>query len=250
MQRVGSSSRPVAHNSDVDFDQVPSPRASPSFASRRALANANASRTRTSIPSRLSYSTVAQDDDVESDIDPGPPNYDYGGSYGDDMDLDSPPPPASRTPRKGQTPRRTSFANLDQEADVQDEGQLGEQTDYGRSPSAKALGKQRMVYENQYEEMEPDIAQGLNDVEEEPIEEEADQPAPVQRKGKKGKEDKASKNSRKENDGAPRGRPRGKKVVLREGMFHCQLPVYAVPQVLPAVYSHSGRPECRRLASQ
>lgn len=193
---------------------------------------------------------MAQDDDVESDIDPGPPNYVYGGSYGDDMDLDSPPPPASRTPRKGQTPRRTSFANLDQEADVQDEGQLGEQTDYGRSPSAKALGKQRMVYENQYEEMEPDIAQGLNDVEEEPIEEEADQPAPVQRKGKKGKEDKASKNSRKENDGAPRGRPRGKKVVLREGMFHCQLPVYAVPQVLPAVYSHSGRPECRRLASQ
>ena len=68
--------------------------------------------------------------------------------------------------------------------------------------------------------MEPEIAQGLYDIEEEPMEEEPaeEEDEPVQKKGKKGKE-KASKNSRKENEGAPRGRPRTKKEPLREGMF-------------------------------
>ena len=68
-------------------------------------------------------------------MDLGAPNYDYS-HYGDDMDLDSPPPPppqGSRTPRNGQTPRRTSFANLDQEASEQeDEAQVEQETDYDR----------------------------------------------------------------------------------------------------------------------
>ncbi|KAI0748437.1 Mif2/CENP-C like-domain-containing protein [Daedaleopsis nitida] len=212
VQRVGSSSRPVAHTSDVDFDQVPSPRASPSFASRRAQANARTSRT--SIPSRLSQSMVANDDEDESDVEPGAPNFDYG-DYGDDMDLDSPPPPkGSRTPRGEQTPRRTSFTQIEQEADDQEEEAQVEEMDYDRSPSEKARGKRPMVYEDQEEEMEPEIAQGFDDIDHEPMEEDEEPPQP---KGKKkGKDDKAPKNSRKENDGVPRGRPRAKREVLRE----------------------------------
>ncbi|KAI0723819.1 Mif2/CENP-C like-domain-containing protein [Cerioporus squamosus] len=218
VQRVGSSSRPVAHMSDVDFDDVPSPRASPSFTTKRSLANGNASRT--SLPSRLSHSSVYRDDDDDSDGYAGPPMDDYG-DYGNDMDESPPPPPphGSRTPRNGQTPRRTSFAHLDQEADEQDEAQVEEEMeDYRRSPSEKARGKQPMVYQDDEQEMEPEIAQGFDNLDQQPMDEEPpeEEEAPPPKKGKRGREEKASKNSRKENDGAPRGRQRQKKVVLRE----------------------------------
>ncbi|RDX46946.1 hypothetical protein OH76DRAFT_1442600 [Lentinus brumalis] len=223
MQRIGSSSRPVAHPSDVDFDDVPSPRASPSFTSKRSQANGNASRTSLPSRSRLSHSTIYRDDDDDdSDGDAGAPDYDYG-DYGNDMDVDeSPPPPppqGSRTPRNGQTPRRTSFVHLDQEEDEHEEAQVEEEMeDYRRSPSEKARGKQPMAYQEEEQEMEPEIAQGFDDLDEQPMDEDPqeEEEAPPPKKGKKGREEKASKNSGKENDGAPRGRPRQKKVVLRE----------------------------------
>lgn len=233
MQRIGSSSRPVAHPSDVDFDDVPSPRASPSFTSKRSQANGNASRTSLPSRSRLSHSTIYRDDDDDdSDGDAGAPDYDYG-DYGNDMDVDeSPPPPppqGSRTPRNGQTPRRTSFVHLDQEEDEHEEAQVEEEMeDYRRSPSEKARGKQPMAYQEDEQEMEPEIAQGFNDLDEQPMDEDPqeEEEAPPPKKGKKGREEKASKNSGKENDGAPRGRPRQKKVVLREGT-HSKHRLYA-----------------------
>lgn len=220
VQRVGSSSRPVAHVPDVDFDDVPSPRASPSFTTKRSLANGNASRT--SLPSRLSQSAVYRDDGDDSDGVAGAPNYGYG-DYGNDMDTDdSPPPPppqGSRTPRNGQTPRRTSFSRLDQEDEREEEVVEEETGVYSRSPSEKARGKKPMVYQDDDSpmEMEPEIAQGFDDMGPVPMDENADvEEQPIMIK-KKVKEDKASRNSRKENEGVPRGRPRQKKVVLREG---------------------------------
>lgn len=185
--------------------------------------------------SRLSQSTVAQDDDDESDGDPGVPNYDYGDD-GADMEIDSPPPPpsrtpqASRTPRHTQTPRRPSFATLAEEGEPDDQPADWSIDDIGDGDveedqplSAKSRGKQRasaVRHADEVDEMdvEHEIAQGLNDAELEPIPEE-DEPVeeqlPPPKKGKKGR---AAKNSRKENEGVPRGRPRTKKDVLREGM--------------------------------
>lgn len=233
VQRVGSSSRPVAHQSDVDFDTVPSPRASPTYTAtaRRGAPNGY---NRKSIPSRLSQSMVAPEYDEESDNDPGAPNYDYGGYGEDDMQLDnSPPPPlpASRTPHSARSSRRTSFANLNQEEDEHlDEQQVEGDMDFHRSPSDKARGKRRAtVYEDRDEEMEPEIAQGLDDVEQDPVNEPMDEEEPVQEepRGKKGKkkgwEPKAATNKGKENAGATRGRPRAQKQVLRDGTCSTQL---------------------------
>lgn len=166
---------------------------------------------------------VAQDDD-DSDVDAGAPNYDYGG-YGDDMDMDESPtqatPKASRTPRNDQMSRRLSFATLEQ--DEQDEEEVEEDVEPVRSPSEKARGKQRMVYADPQDDMEPDIAQGLDGIEEEPMDMEDE---PVEEEVPPPKKSKASKNSRKENDGAPRGRSTARKTVLREGVCYACL-VYA-----------------------
>ncbi|KAI1788403.1 Mif2/CENP-C like-domain-containing protein [Ganoderma leucocontextum] len=227
VQRVGSSSRPVAHQSDVDFDAVPSPRASPTYTARRAAPNGHS---RTSVPSRLSQSMVVQESDEESDVDPGAPNYDYGDYGEDDMQLDnSPPPPlpasqASRTPQSAHSSRRTSFANLNQEEDEHvDEQQLEDDMNFNRSPSEKARGKRRAtIHDDQDEDMEPEIALGLDDVEQEPVDEPIDEEEPVQEEphGKKGKKtggkEKAATNKRKENAGATRGRSRAQKEVLRD----------------------------------
>lgn len=243
VNRVGSSTRPVMQSSDVDiYDEVPSPRASPSYMAASKRAQANGKNGRVSVPSRLSQSMMAEED--ESDVDTGAPIYDYG-DFSAPMEIDDSPPPmpqsartpqASRTPR--QTPRRTSFTNLAQEADepgddsIEDGvGAMGEEPiDYYRPPSAKARGKQRASYVQEDDGMdgtdiEPEIAQGLDDVELDPIPEEdgpmdAEPPSPPK---KKSKENKAAKNSRKENDGVPRGRSRAKKEVLREGAFSLHL---------------------------
>ncbi|KAI0362563.1 hypothetical protein OH77DRAFT_1507986 [Trametes cingulata] len=217
VQRVGSSSRPVAHTSDVDFDEVPSPRASPSYTARKSLPHGRG--VRSPGPSRLSHSTVIQeqDDDSDGSVGGGAPDF---GDYGNDMDdEDDYPQQDTRTPRQGQTPRRTSFAQMDQEAE--EEAQVEDEMDYDRSPSAKARGKQRASYVSppplpQDDDMEPEIEQGLRDVEQEHIEEEDEEPP--SKKGGKRKREAPGKNARKENQGGkPREKARSRKeVVLRE----------------------------------
>ncbi len=173
---------------------------------------------------------VAQESDAESDNDPGAPNYNYD-DYGEgDMQLDnSPPPPlpalhVSRTPQSTHSSRRTSFRNLNQEDDPIDEQQVEDDTNFNRSPSEKARGKRRAtIHDDQIEEMEPEIAQGFDDINQEPVDEPVDEEEPVQeeprgKKGKKrGREEKAASTKRKENAGATRGRPRAQKEVLRDG---------------------------------
>ena len=73
-----------------------------------------------------------------------------------------------------------------------------------------------MLFRSDYP-VEPEIAQEFDNMGPQPMDEEPDVEEQPFLMKKKVKEDKASKNSRKENEGAPRGRPRQKKVVLREG---------------------------------
>ncbi|KAI0636564.1 Mif2/CENP-C like-domain-containing protein [Trametes polyzona] len=206
VQRVGSSSRPVAHTSDVDFDEVPSPRASPSYTSRKSLPSSR------SLPlssrSRLSQSTVAPEEDYDDSDGGDVPHFD---DFDDNMNIDEPdhPPPTARTPRHGQTPRRTSFAQMDQEAE--EEAQVEEETEFDRSPSAKARGKQRASYispppAGYDDDMEPEIAHGLEEVVQEPVDEET---------GKHGKRGKEAVLKSKERAKPREKRPR-KDMVLRE----------------------------------
>lgn len=219
MQRPGSSSRPVAHTSDVDFDAVPSPRASPSYTARKSLPH---SRETLSLGrSRLSHSTVApEEDDVDDGSDAGGAP-DYGG-YDDNFDdEDDVPQPVSRTPHRTphrvQTPRRTSFAQMDQEAE--EEAQVEDEMDFDRSPSAKARGKQRASFVSppppQYEDdMEPEIAQGFEDLEQEPDEEEDAEPPSMKAVQRKKGTEVATKTKER---AKPREKPRPRKdIVLRE----------------------------------
>ncbi|CCM06441.1 uncharacterized protein FIBRA_08703 [Fibroporia radiculosa] len=221
VRRVGSSSRPVAQGSDVDFDKVPSPR--PSMSSRRSLG-----LPRSPGRSQLSQSTVALDND---DF-PDEPDMDYGGGsdlngagFDSDDDDNNISPLSARQEQQqsakklnGRLSRRASFAQIDQ--DEEDELQLT------RSPStSKARGKQRASYEpHQDIDAEEDMVQFEVDVEQDAAEEE--EVASRKRSGpERGEDDSiekqqpASKKARFENEGAkkPRGRPGGKKVqVLRE----------------------------------
>ncbi|KAI0822805.1 Mif2/CENP-C like-domain-containing protein [Trametes gibbosa] len=170
VQRVGSSSRPVQHTSDVDFDELPSPRASPSYTARKSLPHS--SSVYPSVRSRLSHSTVAQEDegdDYSDGIDPP----DFGG-YDDTMDDgEDYPQEGLQTFRHGRTPRRTSFAQMDQ--DAEEEAHVEQEMDFGRSPSAKARGKQRADHVSPPpvpdDDMEPEISRGLQNIELEPINE-------------------------------------------------------------------------------
>ncbi|GBE81851.1 predicted protein [Sparassis crispa] len=227
VQRVGSSLRPVAHGADVDFDKVPSPRGSPAVNGRKSLGRGRSS---ISGPSHLSQSTVAQDfEDIHVDNDG--PSMDKGGGFGgfDDDDSDnepaiSPPPPQSHPKVNGHVSRRTSFAQIDQEDEDEDQ-----EPGVYDSPSARARGKQRASVnpprQDEDPEMEDEIAQGFAEIEQEPMDEDV-QEVEEERPRKRGVQDKddslqkeqpASKKKRTENEGAkkPRGRPR-KENVLRE----------------------------------
>ncbi|KAH9843121.1 Mif2/CENP-C like-domain-containing protein [Rhodofomes roseus] len=224
VQRVGSSSRPVAHSSDVDFDKVPSPRESPAYSHRRSLL-----QSRNSGPSHLSQSTVAQDDDEPADdgMEYGGPDFDGGGGFDSDED-DAPAQSHHGSQQHSQrrssvhTSRRTSFAQMDQEDD--EEEQAGQMTD--NEPTPKAKGKRRDTGDEPQPDydMEDNISRGLAEVDQEPSDEE-DVPLRKRTGQDRGDDDsiekhqQPSKKARTENEGAkkPRGRPKGSKNnVLRE----------------------------------
>ncbi|KAH9952029.1 Mif2/CENP-C like-domain-containing protein [Amylocystis lapponica] len=206
IQRVGSSSRPVARTSDVDFDKVPSPRPS-AHSSRKSLPRVPSPR-----PSRLSQSTLTHQDDTQVDdgMDYGGP--DFGGFVSDDDDE---PPPVSvhQSHRKSiASSRRTSFTQMDQ--DEEEEGQL-EDMDVISPLSMKAKGKQRANGDLPHQDMEEDIAQGLADVDQVP---EDVEDGPQSRDNREDTpEERPAKKKKGANEGAtkPRGRPR-KENVLRE----------------------------------
>ncbi|THH01669.1 hypothetical protein EW026_g1097 [Hermanssonia centrifuga] len=230
VQRIGSSSRPVLNHSDVDFDKVPSPRprSSSSFA-RHSMANGRSSR-----PSHLSRSAVAEDMDSDSEFG----RNDYAGDFEGGFDTQGPPSDESdheRTPvprrKQSISSRRPSFAQMSQdleeepelEADVEEEAVQ----EYRSANVRSAKGKQRAMEEHEDEDMEDDIAQGLAEVElqqeDDDVEQEEELPRGKSRRRELDdtgeKEQRPNKKARTENDEAtkpkkPRGRPRKENVLL------------------------------------
>lgn len=239
-RRVGSSSRPVAQSSDVDFDKVPSPRdSSPIITGRRSIG-----LPRSPGPSRLSQSFAARDDHDNGPEDDGGMDYDGGGldfeagGFDSDDDDDVAPAHSSRQEQQhskrlhGQPVRRTSFTQMDRE-DEEEEEQVEELA--AGPPSDKSRGKQRANGFVPYRdpELEDEIAQGFEEVDQGPVDEHMDdgeEQEEEQRPRKRGAKERgdddsvdkhqpSSKKARTENEGAkkPPGRPRGKKNnVLRE----------------------------------
>lgn len=219
----------MPHSSDVDFDKVPSPRESPASYHRRSLG-----KPRLSGRSQLSQAPATQDD---NDNEPAYNGFDYGGQdFGDggfasddDDVLPTPSKHADQSRRtSGHTSRRTSFAQMDQ-ADEEEEERVAHFTD--NEPTPKAKGKQRAseVLSHEDPDIEDEIAQGL----EEPVEEDQENEEPLRKRTghDRGNDDSTekhqpvSKRARTENEGdgnegakKPRGRPKGSKNnVLRDG---------------------------------
>ncbi|KAI0080507.1 hypothetical protein K474DRAFT_1657637 [Panus rudis PR-1116 ss-1] len=200
VQRVGSSSRPVNHSSDVNFDEIPSP--------RRNSTSSHSRRRSTPGPSHLSRSNATHD---FSDEDFGGFNDVPGPSPSDESDNEP-----MQTPSRSN--RRTSFKQLDMDEDDQEIEQGVE----ARTPlSVKARGKLRrsdIPPDDDDEDMEDDIAAGFDDIEHgfpdadpdpglepEPAEEGEETPRANKSKQREGSETpikaKPKKKGRVENDG-------------------------------------------------
>lgn len=240
VQRIGSSSRPVPRQSDVDFDKIPSPRNGSSAFSRRSSTINGISAG----PSHLSHSLANMDDDSSD----GGFNEPFDGGYDDPGLPPSDPesdPEATPVPqrRKSIDVRRASFAQIGQDEEDDPEGQdeqMQEEEEVerhmnGKQAKGKGKGKSKRVVEEEEElPMEDDIAQGLEEVENQPEEysgpEEQEEPEPPRGKAKgRKREDDSTENRRSkkkaraenpeehERPKKPRGRPR-KENVLREGI--------------------------------
>ncbi|TCD64256.1 hypothetical protein EIP91_004325 [Steccherinum ochraceum] len=150
VQRVGSSSRPVHRSSDIDFDDIPSPRRTMSALShgRRSL-GLGLSPAR----SRLSTATNPQDlaDGLEVDD-----NFDVGDFNPPDPDDDSDNEPLLSPSPSAAPARRRSFQQMDEEEEEEEE-QVEEEVNAKTPTSAKAKGKQRQV------EPEPEDDQDMPD---------------------------------------------------------------------------------------
>ncbi|KAH8117000.1 Mif2/CENP-C like-domain-containing protein [Phellopilus nigrolimitatus] len=153
--RSVASSHPANRSSHVDYDRVPSPRAS-SSQRLRPQTNGNTTITPSRFRSNLSQQTVipSSPEDDDDDDDNG-----FGDSFGDmpnGNDYDPPAPDDSSSPT-----RRTSFTAMDQDDDdplVPDDPRIS-------SPPPRRIdkGKQRERLTDEREEDE--IAQGLDEVE-------------------------------------------------------------------------------------
>ena len=185
VKRVGSTSRPVARTSDVDFDRIPSPKV-------RSQSKANYGPG----PSSLSKSISRRDVEPESDSPDEAGGYDDGGQDYADMDADDGNGgldfddygPQESSPSSRRTPKQTSFTQMDQDDD-EEEGEEDEPPEETPTKNKRDKGKGRAVVEEEQEdeEVEDDIANGLDDVEQEHYsddEEEEDEPE-VKLKGKK-----------------------------------------------------------------
>ncbi|KAA1469273.1 hypothetical protein DENSPDRAFT_834848 [Dentipellis sp. KUC8613] len=201
--RVGSSSRSVPRMSEIDYDSVPSPRPRPSTNGRRSSVYGN-----TSVgPSHLSQSTLGLGDDDEDDIpmDEGGME-DYGqDDYGQEED-DEPQEQPQRSYRRQQTPRRSSFTSMAQDAvgfedeDEEEEEEVEEVAANYSHRSDKGKGRAVESYHDAHEEddVEEEIAQGLEDIDgdqqdEEMYEDPEPEPEPEPPKKKKKVDDAQSK---------------------------------------------------------
>ncbi|KAJ3566820.1 hypothetical protein NP233_g6766 [Leucocoprinus birnbaumii] len=190
LRNTGGSSRPVARSSEVNFDDIPSPRP-----------RASVSRSAKAGPSNLSKSVTAQDSLPDSDSDNEPADYgDFDNTFDvtatTDMngDLDQQdPPPHSPTPQRS-SPRRKSFAQIDQdfEGPEEDEFQQAEEQEEEQeqepSPPRTDKGKRKAQLEDIEEEdaqIEDEIAQDLHDFGNDQSEGEEREPSPPPKKKQK-----------------------------------------------------------------
>ncbi|THH23100.1 hypothetical protein EUX98_g8078 [Antrodiella citrinella] len=213
VQRVGSSSRPVHRSSDVDFDDIPSPRRPvPRLSNGRRSLGFGLSPG----PSRLSVATNPRDLADGLDVDD---NFDVGGYYPPDDDSDNEPMPAP-SPSPAPPRRRRSFQQMEEEAEENEEMQVEEEVNENANTpiSAKAKGKQRQVAPEEDEEMQDAFDHGGDngdleppDVEDTQEEEEDREATPKLKKGQ-GKR----KVARSENDDESKPKKKRRDGILRE----------------------------------
>ncbi|KAI0053927.1 hypothetical protein FA95DRAFT_1551703 [Auriscalpium vulgare] len=157
--RAGSSSRPLPRSSDVDYDQVPSPRPRYSVAdrSRRSSVFGVASAG----PSHLSQSMVAQDEDDGYEL-----PFDDGGDEG----FEEEPIRYSQSSAGRNLSRRASFTQLGRDEDEEGEDVAPEdeveESMRARSNQSNWKGKGKATEDYQEDdEVEDEIARGMEDVE-------------------------------------------------------------------------------------
>ncbi|RDB22191.1 Centromere protein 3 [Hypsizygus marmoreus] len=212
LSRNGSSSRPVARTSDVDFDQVPSPR--PRGSIRKSVGHGPG-------PSSLSRSIHARDLEQESD----PPENDY-----DDLENGGYNDQAGGSPNQD-SPQGTSFTQMDQDDDDDEQDDPVGQQEYDEPeqeptppPARRDKGKGRAtlseVPEEPEDEVEDEIAKGLEDVQHQQYSDddqadEEEHPEPEPRKVKKAK---FAAEERHKPVGRPRGKSKKENRDYREGI--------------------------------
>jgi len=172
--RRKSSIRPIARTTDVDFDRIPSPR--PISSLHKSLVNGGGPG-----PSTLSQSRSYREPESLAPTTDDGGEYDYGGGEDGDHTMSD---DLSREEDHSTLDRRTtSFSQIDQDDDEDEE----EEEDHEPTPKPtrqqKGKGKDisRQEMRGQDEEMENDIAQGLDDVELEPESDASHETPPVKR---------------------------------------------------------------------
>ncbi|KAG2749841.1 hypothetical protein P692DRAFT_20832737 [Suillus brevipes Sb2] len=179
--RKPSSSRSVPRTSEIDFDEVPSPR-------MRAAPSRRASTVNGAGPSVLSKSFSVYNDTYEHDP-ASDPEFEPA-----NQDFDYDPPPNDSPPRTG-----TSFNEVNQEEE-DDEDDAAEVEKEVTSQAKKKVdkGKRRAGVEVEVEQQEEngvdeDIAQGLEEVENAPDEEDDRDPPLKKPRKERPKEQKLKK---------------------------------------------------------
>lgn len=206
VQRIGSSSRPVARQSDIDFDVIPSPRNASLALSRRSSTINGISAG----PSHLSYSVANFNDDSS---DAGGFDEPFGAGYDPQLPPSSEPESDHETTpvpqrKKSIDMRRPSFAKIGQDEEEganQDEDMIREEEEEveRHMRGKKSKGKSRQtVDEDEGLPMEDDIAEGLEEVDNQP-EEEIEQETSEQPRNK-------AKDRQREDDGTEKQRPKKK----------------------------------------
>ncbi|KAG1808562.1 Mif2/CENP-C like-domain-containing protein [Suillus variegatus] len=178
--RKPGSSRSVPRTSEIDFDEVPSPR-------MRAAPSRRESTVNSAGPSVLSKSFTVYNDPRE----PGPASDPEFEPANQDFDYD--PLPNDSPPQTG-----TSFNYVNADEDDEDdaaevEKQMASQAKK-KADRGKGKGRADVELEQQEEnEIDEDIAQGLEEVENAPDEEEDEDPPPKKPRKEKPKEQQPKK---------------------------------------------------------
>lgn len=172
------SIRPIARTSDVDFDQIPSPR--PLSSAHRTAGNRN--RPGPSSPSKLKRYRELES---SSDSPDGGGDFDYGEGDHEQNIVDY--EPGENDFSAVEIPQDTSFSRIDQEDDDQDEEEVVEEdqesTPKPLSRYEKGKGRARESRDELHEdeELEDEIAQGLGDVDRQPQPDASQEDRPVKK---------------------------------------------------------------------